>query len=95
MRRLMGVLKEDEAQYAPQPGLAMLDQLAEQSGLDVEIVREGERPEVAPGVDLAAYRIVQEALTNARKHGGERRATVRVEWGRKRCCSRSRTPRAR
>jgi signal transduction histidine kinase len=80
MRRLMGVLKEDEASYAPQPGLHMLDQLIAQSGLEVEVVRDGERPDVAPGVDLAAYRIVQEALTNARKHGGGGRARVRVGY---------------
>jgi signal transduction histidine kinase len=80
MRRLMGVLKEDDATYSPQPGLAMLDQLVEQSGLEVEVQTVGERPEVAPGVDLAAYRIVQEALTNARKHGAEKRAKVQVKW---------------
>ena len=81
MRRLMGVLKEDEADYAPQPGLNMLGQLVAQSGMDVEVVEEGERTELAPGVDLAAYRIVQEALTNARKHGGAKRARVRVGYG--------------
>ncbi|HEX2084250.1 MAG TPA: histidine kinase [Solirubrobacteraceae bacterium] len=80
MRRLMGVLKEDEADYAPQPGLHMLDELVARSGLDVEVVREGERRDVAPGVDLAAYRIVQEALTNARKHGGAKRARVRIGY---------------
>jgi len=80
MRRLMGVLKEDEAKYAPQPGLAMLDQLIAQSGLDVEVRREGEAQALAPGVDTAAYRIVQEALTNARKHAAGTHAEVTVRW---------------
>jgi signal transduction histidine kinase len=80
MRRLMGVLKEDEARYAPQPGLAMLDQLVEQSGLDVDVRREGEQQPLAPGVDTAAYRIVQEALTNARKHGAGTGARVLVRY---------------
>jgi signal transduction histidine kinase len=69
--------------YAPQPGLEALDALAEQAragGLRVEIVQAGERNGVAPGVDLAAYRIVQEALTNARKHAGAVRVQVRVAY---------------
>jgi signal transduction histidine kinase len=81
MRRLMGVLKEDEARYTPQPGLHALDQLVEQSGMEVAVTREGEERPLAPGVDLAAYRILQEALTNARKHGRARTAKVRVEFG--------------
>ena len=80
MRRLMGVLKEDDAQYAPQPGLAMLDDLVKQSGLEVEVTEQGPRRPLAPGVDLAAYRVVQEALTNARKHGHGRHARVRVAY---------------
>lgn len=81
MRRLMGVLREDAAPYAPQPGLDTLDLLvaqAREAGMAVDVDVRGERPAVAPGVDLAAYRIVQEALTNARKHAGSASATVRV-----------------
>jgi signal transduction histidine kinase len=81
MRRLMGVLREDEAAYAPQPGLANLDALAQEAGLAVEVVVEGTRGEIPPSIDLAAYRIVQEALTNARKHAGAVRAHVAVRYG--------------
>jgi signal transduction histidine kinase len=80
MRRLMGVLKEDEADYAPQPGLKRLPELIEQSGMTVALDFDGERRDLAPGVDVAAYRIVQEALTNARKHGRDRRARVRITY---------------
>ena len=80
MRRLMGVLKEDDAQYAPQPGLAMVGDLVEQSGMDVTLTQHGDPRPLAPGVDLAAYRVVQEALTNARKHGDGRRASVHVRY---------------
>jgi signal transduction histidine kinase len=81
MRRLMGVLREDEAPYAPQPGLGSLDALARDAGLEVEIVVEGAPAALPPAVDLAAYRIVQEALTNARKHAGAQRARVTVRHG--------------
>jgi signal transduction histidine kinase len=58
----------------------MLDQLVTQSGMDVEVRREGERQPLAPGVDTAAYRIVQEALTNARNHGAGNAASVVVRY---------------
>jgi signal transduction histidine kinase len=51
-------------------------------GLEVDLREEGEPRPLGPGVDLAAYRIVQEALTNARKHGAEPRAEVLVRYGR-------------
>jgi signal transduction histidine kinase len=87
MRRLLGILREEEAgaALAPQPGLARLDALLEQArqaGLPVELTVEGERRALPPGVDLTAYRIVQEALTNARKHGGPARAHVALRYGR-------------
>ena len=80
MRRLMGVLREDDASYAPQPGLAEIDALVRRlgaAGLDVEVAREEDAGVIVPpSVGLAAFRIVQEALTNAQKHAGARRASV-------------------
>jgi signal transduction histidine kinase len=86
MRRLLGLLRQDDEQLArsPQPSLAQLDALAQQvraAGLPVELHVDGERVEVPPGVDLSAYRIIQEALTNALKHAGRARAVVRVAYG--------------
>jgi signal transduction histidine kinase len=68
----------------PQPGLARLDELAEPlrlGGLDVVVRREGEAPELPAGVDLSAYRIVQEALTNTLRHARATRAEVTVRYG--------------
>ncbi len=74
MRRLLGVLREDEAVYAPQPTLGDLERLIGEvraTGVPVELAREGDDAEPLPaGIDLAAYRIVQEALTNVRRHAG-------------------------
>jgi signal transduction histidine kinase len=84
MRRLLGVLREDAATYTPQPGLARVEELlddARAAGVPVELREEGERPAIAPGIDLAAYRIVQEALTNVRKHAGRVETTVTVRYG--------------
>jgi signal transduction histidine kinase len=83
MRRLTGVLRDEGAGYRPQPGLERLDELLEgarDGGLAVELEIEGERGEVPAGADLAAFRIVQEALTNARKHAGPVAARVRVRY---------------
>jgi signal transduction histidine kinase len=85
MRHLLGVLHagEDLAELAPQPTLGGLQALAERSraaGLPVELQIEGERRELPSGLDLAAYRVVQEALTNALKHGGGT-ADVAVSFG--------------
>jgi signal transduction histidine kinase len=83
MRRLTGVLREEPAGYEPQPGLRRLAELVDQAragGLDVTLTEEGERRAVPPGVDLAAFRIVQEALTNARKHAGTVAARVLVRY---------------
>ncbi len=84
MRRLLAMLRYDEEHIlAPQPGLHALDDLAgsmTRMGLPVEVVREGTPIELAAGVDLSAYRIVQEALTNALKHAGPARALVRVSY---------------
>ena len=84
MRRLLEILRRDAAEpgLAPEPGLAELRTLVEScegAGLPVNLTVEG-KPEtaLAPGVDLAAYRVVQEALTNAIKHAGPARAWVTV-----------------
>lgn len=85
MRRLLGILRRTDAELAlaPQPGLGSLDALIGQfreSGLPVDLRVEGEPRSLPPGVDLSAYRIVQEALTNALKHAGPARADVVVRY---------------
>jgi signal transduction histidine kinase len=85
MRRLLGLLRENDEQIAlaPQPTLARLDDLVAQvrgAGLPVEVYIEGAPAELPPGVDLSAYRIVQEALTNALKHAGPATARVTLRY---------------
>jgi signal transduction histidine kinase len=73
MRRLLNVLREDEPTYEPMPGLADIDDLvlsAREAGLPVELRSEGELAGVPAGISLAVYRLVQESLTNVRKHAG-------------------------
>jgi len=87
MRRLLGVLRGDgepASSLAPQPGLAQVPTLVEQvgrAGLEVELVVEGTEAALPPGIDLSAYRIVQEALTNALRHGASGQARVLVRYG--------------
>ena len=86
MRRLLGMLREsdEEVALAPQPSLAHLDALVahvRDAGVPVDVRVEGTPRELAPGVDLSAYRIVQEALTNALKHAGQARVRVFVRYG--------------
>ena len=87
LRRMLGVLREmaDEGPaLAPQPGLSGLDELARQvreAGLPVSVRVEGEPRPLSPGIDLSAYRIVQEGLTNALKHAGPATAEVVVRYG--------------
>ena len=89
LRRLLGVLRGDgdgdaAPSLAPQPGLAQVPSLVEQvgrAGLRVELMVEGSEAPLPAGVDLSAYRIVQEALTNALRHGGAGRARVVVRYG--------------
>jgi signal transduction histidine kinase len=87
LRRLLGLLRDDEAgdaDLAPQPGLAHLELLAaaaREAGLPVEVAVEGEPRPLPAGVDLSAYRIVQEALTNSLKHSGPSRTRILVRYG--------------
>ena len=85
MRRLVGMLRDDAAgSLAPQPGLADVPTLVEQlreAGLRVELEIAGERRELPVGIELSAYRIVQEALTNVLKHAGAAQTTVHVRYG--------------
>lgn len=95
MRRMLGVLRdgedrpgqpdqdvqEDQREYAPQPGVAQLDQLVadvRRTGLPVELAVEGVPQELPAGMEVAAYRVVQEALTNTLKHGGPVVSCARV-----------------
>jgi signal transduction histidine kinase len=85
MRRLLDLMRRDdeEVALAPQPSLAHLEALVEKvraAGLPVELSLEGEEVPLPAGVDLSAYRIVQEALTNALKHAGPARARVTVRY---------------
>jgi signal transduction histidine kinase len=84
LRRLLGLLRRFEgADLAPQPSLRYLDGLVAQvrdAGLPVELDVQGETPALSPGVDLSAYRIVQEGLTNALKHAGRAHARVVVRY---------------
>jgi signal transduction histidine kinase len=85
MRRLLGVLDgdADPRALAPQPGLADIDELLSRtraSGLATDLRVDGEPARVSPALDLCAYRIVQEALTNVIKHAAPARAEVRVRW---------------
>jgi signal transduction histidine kinase len=85
MRRLVGMLRTDSAdRLAPQPTLADLPTLMTQvreAGLPVEFRVDGEHRDLPVGIELSAYRIVQEALTNALKHAGQAHAAVRVRYG--------------
>lgn len=91
MRRIVGVLRGPEsdgadgaaADLAPAPGLSDLDALAAKlraTGLPVDVRIEGERSALPVGVDLTAFRIVQEALTNTIKHAGPSRANVVIRY---------------
>jgi signal transduction histidine kinase len=85
MRRMVGVLRrpEEAPALAPQPSLEHLERLVEQAreaGLPVELQVEGEPVELPAGLDLTAYRLVQEGLTNALKHARAERAQVIVRY---------------
>ncbi len=87
MRRMLGVMPgggdDQPAELAPQPGLAHLDRLVaqmENAGLPVTLHVEGERPTLPVGIDLSAYRIVQEGLANALTHANCAHADVTVRY---------------
>jgi signal transduction histidine kinase len=87
LRRLLGLLRrtEDPPALTPQPGLAQLDELlatARDAGLEVDVDVTGDRSALPPGLDLTAYRIVQEALTNVLKHANAQRVRVGVAFQR-------------
>jgi signal transduction histidine kinase len=84
MRRLLGILGDGDARaLAPQPGLADVAGLlayAGTSGISADLHVDGDPTPVPPALDLCAYRIVQEALTNAIKHAAPATASVNVCW---------------
>ena len=74
---------DDEPALSPVPGLARVGVLLEQireAGLPTQLHVEGEPADVGPGVDLTAYRIIQEALTNSLRHAGAAQARVRIRY---------------
>ena len=86
MRRLLGALHDDgrDVELAPQPGLDHLDSLVERvgtAGLRVQVHVEGDPSSLPRAIDLSAYRIIQEGLTNSLKHAGASRADVTVCYG--------------
>jgi signal transduction histidine kinase len=83
MRRMLEVLRADDQGMGPQPGLGEIQRLIDQvreAGLPVDLVIEGSACCLPAGMDLAGYRIVQEALTNTVKHGGKASARVAVRY---------------
>ncbi|WP_346172964.1 sensor histidine kinase [Streptomyces cuspidosporus] len=90
LRATVGLLRQSgdaAAPAEPAPGLSRLPTLLEsfrRAGLEVSVHQEGTARPLPPGVDLTAYRIVQEALTNVTKHAGTKSARVRLSWNRDR-----------
>ena len=85
MRRLLGVLRGEDGgrAHVPSPGLGDLPALAAQvrsAGVPVDLVVDGDATDVPLGVDLSAYRVVQESLTNVIKHAGPAAAVVHVRY---------------
>lgn len=82
LRRLVGLLRDEDASYSPQPGLSRLEDLlddARNGGMAVELERTGESVTLPVGLDLTAYRVIQESLTNARKHAAGAPTIVRLD----------------
>jgi signal transduction histidine kinase len=87
MERMLEILRDSDGAdqaLSPQPGLLHVDDLAArvtEAGLPVDVTVEGPPVALPPSVDLSAYRIIQEALTNALKHAGRAHASVHVRYG--------------
>ncbi len=86
MERMLGILRaadESEDTLSPQPGLDQVENLAAQvsdAGLPVKVTVDGEQPALPSSIDLSAYRIIQEALTNSLKHAGQAHAQVAIHY---------------
>ena len=85
MRRLLSMLREeaDPRSLVPQPGLSQLDELTESvraTGLAVSVLVQGDPHPIGADLDVSAFRIVQEALTNTVRHSGATRAEIRLNW---------------
>jgi signal transduction histidine kinase len=82
MRRMLGLLRsaDDPSGVRPQPGLAQLPELIEHAGVPVTLEVHGAPRPLPAGVDISSYRILQEALTNVRKHAAGAVTTVRIVW---------------
>jgi signal transduction histidine kinase len=85
VRRILGALRGqgDPSSYHPPPGLDAVNELAAEltaAGLPVEVHVQGERNHIPAALDLTAYRIVQESLTNVVKHAGQARAEVTIRY---------------
>jgi signal transduction histidine kinase len=83
LRRLVGLLREDDASYSPQPGLSRLEDLlddARAGGADIELIGHGETVTLPGGLDLTAYRVIQESLTNVRRHAGGAKTTLELRF---------------
>ena len=86
LHRLLGFLRRagDVDELAPQPGLAQLGDLIAEVGkaeLTVALTIEGEAKDLSPTLEVSAYRVIQEALTNTRKHSTATKASVRIQYG--------------
>jgi signal transduction histidine kinase len=84
LRRIMSVVRPEGEPMGASPGLSQLDSLVartQATGMMVELSIEGPSVALSPGLDLIAYRVIQEALTNALKHAGPAAARVRVRFG--------------
>ena len=85
LHRMLGILRKSEPDLAPSPSLRRVGELVDQvrsAGLDATLQIDGEPAELAPGVDMSAYRIVQEALTNALRYAPGSTVGVTVTYGR-------------
>jgi signal transduction histidine kinase len=83
LRRLVGLLREDDASYSPQPGLSRLDDLlddARAGGAQIQMTRTGDAVTLPAGLDLTAYRVIQESLTNVRRHAGSAPTSLELDY---------------